>query len=61
MPTATYPPVGGLIRPARALDSPTHRLTDVYGHELAHYIDEEFRRPKVTVPFWRDYVDPSPM
>ena len=35
-----------------------HRLTDtiVYGHDLAHYIDQEFREPKVTVAFWRDYV-----
>lgn len=35
-----------------------HRLTDtvVYGHDLAHYINEEFRKPKVTAPFWRDYV-----
>ncbi|MFG1774865.1 hypothetical protein ACGFIG_00330 [Micromonospora sp. NPDC049048] len=35
-----------------------HRLTDtiVYGHDLAHYIDQEFREPKVTVALWRDYV-----
>ncbi|MBO4142735.1 hypothetical protein J5U46_21535 [Micromonospora tulbaghiae] len=35
-----------------------HRLTDtiVYGHDLAHYIDQEFREPQVTVAFWRDYV-----
>lgn len=35
-----------------------HRLTDiiVYGHDLAHYIDQEFREPRVTVTFWRDYV-----
>ncbi|MFC0028425.1 hypothetical protein ACFFMM_02660 [Micromonospora chaiyaphumensis] len=35
-----------------------HRLTDiiVYGNDLAHYIDQEFREPQVTVTFWRDYV-----
>ena len=35
-----------------------HRLTDTiaYAHDLAHYIDQEFRQPKVTVSFWRDYV-----
>ncbi|MGN9811774.1 hypothetical protein ACTMSW_20740 [Micromonospora sp. BQ11] len=35
-----------------------HRLTDtiVYGHDLADYIEQEFRRPRVTVGFWRDYV-----
>ncbi|MFG3601863.1 hypothetical protein [Micromonospora chersina] len=35
-----------------------HRLTDtiVYGKDLAHYIDQEFREPRVTVAFWRDYV-----
>ncbi|MEU7758413.1 hypothetical protein [Micromonospora aurantiaca (nom. illeg.)] len=35
-----------------------HRLTDtiVYGHDLAHYIDQEFRQPEVTAPLWRDYV-----
>ncbi|MFE9956978.1 hypothetical protein [Micromonospora sp. NPDC005299] len=35
-----------------------HRLTDtiVYGKDLAHYIDQEFREARVTVPFCRDYV-----
>ncbi|MEU1837196.1 hypothetical protein [Micromonospora chersina] len=35
-----------------------HRLSDtiVYGNDLAHYIDQEFREPRVTVSFWRDYV-----
>ncbi|MET7970018.1 hypothetical protein [Micromonospora sp. NPDC005305] len=35
-----------------------HGLSDtiVYGHDLAHYIDHEFREPRVTVSFWREYV-----
>ncbi|WP_159451034.1 hypothetical protein [Micromonospora cremea] len=35
-----------------------HRLTDtiVYGHDLADYIVQEFREPRVTVAFWRNYV-----
>ncbi|MFI6130379.1 hypothetical protein [Micromonospora sp. NPDC051141] len=35
-----------------------HRLTDtiVYGHDLAHYIDQEFRTHEVTAPLWRHYT-----
>ncbi|MEV6517294.1 hypothetical protein ACFXA2_30530 [Micromonospora chalcea] len=35
-----------------------HQLTDtiVYGHDLANYVDQEFRQPRVTAPLWRDYV-----
>jgi hypothetical protein len=34
-----------------------HSLDDtiVYGLDLADYIDQEFRRPEISVPFWRDY------
>jgi hypothetical protein len=39
-------------------DLSIHRLTDtiVYGHDLPHYIDQEFREPTVTVALWRDYA-----
>jgi hypothetical protein len=35
-----------------------HRRTDiiVYGLDLPDYIDQEFREPAVTVPFWQTYL-----